>query len=153
FSLMGNLLLALQNIDTLSDDASYFKNKPYVKTMLEEAKADPADRLMVPYFDPLDYPQGKVAKGTAPSMPQYMAYCRDMLLPECNIDAGVEEIFGYEAAETAGVRSLYLSCLLTRDAREGKIKAAPDSVPGESPSQKTSLDLPCSRFLQITAGK
>ena len=92
-------------------------------------------RFLPLYFDPLKRPPGYVPRQPNNFGETYMQFCREMLLPNTNLDFNYPETFGYESAETRDYRDAFLAVLHA------------------SSVDKESDDLGLSRFASITSTK
>jgi hypothetical protein len=80
----------------------FFDHKPLVLTKLEKLKysAKSGARVFPLYIEPVHRLKGYNWRADAPVNVNYYQFCRDLLLPNTNIDWQVPSAFGYEAAET-----------------------------------------------------
>lgn len=67
-------------------------------------------RLVTVYFDPIKVPAGYSYTSTV-NGDRYMQYCRELLLPNTNIDRHWPLTYGYESAETKDYRTTFLNTL------------------------------------------
>ncbi len=67
-------------------------------------------RAVTVYFDPIKVPAEYAHAGTV-NGERYMQYCRELLLPNTNIDRHWPLTYGYESAETKDYRTTFLNTL------------------------------------------
>ncbi len=112
-----------------SDIGSANKQKPGVRYW----------RQLSLYFDPLTCPDSFTKKSQMVKTESFYEYGRQLLLPNTNIDAGIPSAFGYEVAEAADYREVYLTALKRSNAWTADEHDADDSM--------------LARFCQMTASK
>jgi len=101
-------------------------------------------RILPLYFDPLANPPWNRGQTAELSTQRLFQYGRDLLLPNTNLDAGLPSAFGYEAAEVADYRKIYMTAW-RKSAIGSALPSTGDSVRAER------NDLPLSVFCRMTA--
>lgn len=79
----------------------FYEKTPELASWIKEIDPPMKGRLFCLYRDPLSMPDEVQAKDALERTRNYYRYCRDLLLPNCNIDYRILEAGGYEACEPA----------------------------------------------------
>jgi len=121
--LLANLYIPALCFRSHTVNRNYYKHIPQLLLQIKEAeRADaihpygsiPSRRLLSLYFEPVKMPKDYSYLANSSSSSDtlsYFQYCRDLLIPNTNMDWQQPETFGYEASETADFRNCVLDVI------------------------------------------
>jgi len=99
---LASLIIPAFCFRTPTIDKDFFDHRPIVLTKLDKLgySAKSGARVFPLYIEPLHRLDNYAWRKDAPVNINYYQFCRDLLLPNTNLDWQVPTAFGYEAAET-----------------------------------------------------